>query len=126
LSLASDILLKEASISEVSEKIASAIDESLFKQSKEFFLHQQLTVIQPKLSVLQRGVSDLTAYNPTNNSAMSEMDDDNQHDADDLADLKEIEAMRSGTEERKTGIRERRRLKRNCNGLASSMEQLGT
>jgi len=48
---------------------------------------------------------------------MNEMDDDNQHEADDLADLKkEIEAMRSGTEERKTGIREWRRLKRTLQG----------
>ena len=36
-SLASDIFLKEASISDVSKKIASAIDESLFKQREEFF-----------------------------------------------------------------------------------------
>ena len=72
LSLTSDIFLKEASISDISKKIASTMDRSLSKQQKEFFSCQQLTVIQPELSALQSGVSDSTAYNPANNSAMSE------------------------------------------------------
>jgi hypothetical protein len=43
----------------------------------------------------------------------SELDDDEQHEADDLADLKRrIEAMAIGSEERKMGVREWRRLKR--------------
>jgi len=48
------------------------MDRSLFKQREEFFSRQQLAVIQPELSALQSGVSDSTAYNPANNSAMSE------------------------------------------------------
>ena len=41
------------------------------------------------------------------------MDDDEQADADDLADLRRrIEAMEIGSEERKMGVREWRRLKR--------------
>jgi len=71
-SLASDIFLKEASTSDISKKIASTIDESLFKQREEFFSRQQLAVFQPELSALQRGVSDSTAYNPANNGATSE------------------------------------------------------
>jgi len=44
---------------------------------------------------------------------MSELDDDEQHEADDMADLKRrIEAMEPGSEERKMGVREWRRLKR--------------
>lgn len=43
----------------------------------------------------------------------SELDDDEQHEADDMADLKRrIEAMEPGSEERKMGVREWRRLKR--------------
>jgi len=113
LSLAADIFLKEASISEVSKKIASAVDESLSKQQKEFFLRQQLAAIQRELSALQKGVSNSTTSSSANNSATSELDDDDQHEVDDLADLKKkIEAMQSGTEERKMGTREWRRLKR--------------
>jgi len=113
LCLVADIFLKEASISEVSKKIASAVDESLSKQQKEFFLRQQLAAIQRELSALQRGVSNSTTSSSTNNGATSELDDDDQHEVDDLADLKKkIEAMQSGTEERKMGIREWRRLKR--------------
>jgi len=44
---------------------------------------------------------------------LSELDDDEQHEADDMADLKRrIEAMEPGSEERKMGVREWRRLKR--------------
>ena len=97
----------------MSKKIASAVDESLSKQQKEFFLRQQLAAIQRELSALQRGVSNSTTSGSTNNGATSELDDDDQHEVDDLADLKKkIEAMQSGTEERKMGIREWRRLKR--------------
>lgn len=43
----------------------------------------------------------------------SELDEDEQADADDLADLrKKIEALDAGSEERKVGVREWRRLKR--------------
>jgi ATP-dependent Lon protease len=115
LSLAADIFLKHASISEVSKKIASAVDESLSKQQKEFFLRQQLAAIQRELSALQRGVSPSVNSGPDTASAAgaSELDDDEQHEADDLADLKKhIEAMQPGSEERKMGVREWRRLKR--------------
>jgi len=113
LSLAADIFLKEASISDVTKKIASAVDESLSKQQKEFFLRQQLAAIQRELSSLQRGVSNSSSSSPANNGVTSELDDDDQHEVDDLADLKrKIEAMQSGTDERKMGVREWRRLKR--------------
>jgi len=75
LSLAFDIFLKGASTSVVSKKIAFTVDEPLFKQ---LFSRQQLAVVHPELSVLQRGVIDSTAY--ANNGAMSELDDDNKHE----------------------------------------------
>lgn len=41
------------------------------------------------------------------------MDDDDQAEADDMADLKKkIDVMEQGTEERKMGVREWRRLRR--------------
>lgn len=105
------------SISEVSKKIASAVDESLSRQQKEFFLRQQLAAIQRELHSLHStapghigspGGSDFGTGNPG-----SELDEDEQADADDLADLqKKIEALDPGSEERKIGVREWRRLKR--------------
>jgi len=47
---------------------------------------------------------------------MSELDDDDQHKVDDSADLKKIETIQSGTEERKVGMKEWRRLKRTPQG----------
>jgi ATP-dependent Lon protease len=118
LQLATEIFIKQASISEVSKKIATAVDESLSKQQKEFFLRQQLAAIQRELQVLQRSNA-LANPGPTqptsasNESSGSELDDDEQHEADDMADLKrKIEAMWPGSEERKMGVREWRRLKR--------------
>ncbi|PFH45178.1 hypothetical protein AMATHDRAFT_71942 [Amanita thiersii Skay4041] len=106
LKLATEIFFKQASISEVTKKIATAVDESLSKQQKEFFLRQQLAAIQRELNALQRS-------NPSDGGASSELDDDDQHEADDMADLKrKIEAMAPGSEERKMGVREWRRLKR--------------
>ncbi|KAJ2934551.1 hypothetical protein H1R20_g2520, partial [Candolleomyces eurysporus] len=127
LQTATTIFLKQASISEVSRKIASAVDESLSKQQKEFFLKQQLTAIQRELQALQKGSGDSPSGNANNlpsgpidtnagtadKGSGSELDDDEQHEADDLADLKRrIEAMAVGSEERKMGVREWRRLKR--------------
>ncbi|KAH6912006.1 ATP-dependent protease La [Coprinopsis sp. MPI-PUGE-AT-0042] len=133
---ATDVFLKQASISEVSRKIASAVDESLSKQQKEFFLRQQLQAIQRELQALQRsgnpgsnpGTASPTpspperprantkldtSYPAVDGSSGSELDDDEQHEADDMADLKRrIEAMAPGSEERKMGVREWRRLKR--------------
>ena len=120
LRLATEIFIKQASISEVSKKIATAVDESLSKQQKEFFLRQQLTAIQRELHALQKpnGFMSMNQMpgSPSNKSetgSSSELDDDEQHDFDDLADLKrKIEAMAHGSEERKMGVREWRRLKR--------------
>jgi ATP-dependent Lon protease len=115
LKLATEIFLKQASISEVTKKIATAVDESLSKQQKEFFLRQQLAAIQRELSTLQRssagegGVGGAGVGGGTS----SELDDDEQHEADDMAELKrKIEGMAPGSEERKMGVREWRRLKR--------------
>ncbi|EKM75409.1 hypothetical protein AGABI1DRAFT_80018 [Agaricus bisporus var. burnettii JB137-S8] len=115
ISLAADIFLKQASISEVTKKIASAVDESLSKQQKEYFLRQQLAAIQRELTTLQRSNGNGINNPPdaSSGSTSSELDDDEQHEADDLADLKKrIEAMDPGSEERKMGVREWRRLKR--------------
>jgi len=61
--------------------------------------------------VLQRGVSESTAYNPANNGAMSELDSDDRHEANHMVYLKkEAGAMQSSIEERKTGISEWRKL----------------
>jgi len=43
---------------------------------------------------------------------MSELGDNDQRKVDDLANLKKIETIQSGIEERKVGMREQRRLKR--------------
>ncbi|KIM90045.1 hypothetical protein PILCRDRAFT_812855 [Piloderma croceum F 1598] len=117
LKLATELFVKQASISEVSKKIAASVDESLSKQQKEFFLRQQLAAIQRELSSLHtsRGGSGNThVMGPDSSSGRgSELDDDEQHEMDDLADLKKkIEAMEHGSEERKMGVREWRRLKR--------------
>lgn len=118
LRLATEMFIKQASISEVSNKIATAVDESLSKQQKEFFLRQQLAAIQRELQALQKsnGVMSVNqiSSNPSNEAgSLSELDDDEQHEVDDMADLKKrIEAMAHDSEERKMGVREWRRLKR--------------
>jgi hypothetical protein len=120
LRLATEIFIKQTSISEVSKKIATAVDESLTKQQKEFFLRQQLTAIQRELHALQKSNAIISVNQiPSNTSnknetgSSSELDDDEQHEVDDMADLKrKIEAMAHGSEERKMGVREWRRLKR--------------
>ena len=65
------------------------------------------------MSALQR---DVGVYNPANNSAMLELDDENQHNADNSANLKKIEVMQSGPMEGKICIREWRGLKRISQG----------
>ncbi|KAG6840496.1 hypothetical protein C0991_006326 [Blastosporella zonata] len=118
LKLATDIFVKQTSISEVTKKIATAVDESLSKQQKEFFLRQQLAAITRELHALTRtngssSNSSLSSVTPSDNMTGSELDDDEQHEADDMAELKRrIEAMEVGSEERKMGVREWRRLKR--------------
>lgn len=109
LSIASDIFIKVISISEVSKRIATSVDESLSKQQKEFFLRQQLSAIQRELQSL----NGLPSPTDTVSKGASELDDDAQQDADDMADIRaKIEAMATGTEERKMGVREWKRLKR--------------
>ncbi|KAJ7626429.1 ATP-dependent protease La [Mycena polygramma] len=110
LTLAAEIFAKLASISEVSTKIATQVEESVYKQQKEHFLRQQLAAIHKELQAL-------SGSSPGNlvdgQSQSSELDDDEKHEADDMADLKRrIEAMKPGSEERKMGVREWRRLKR--------------
>ena len=109
LSLASDIFTKVISISEVSKRIATSVDESLSKQQKEFFLRQQLVAIQRELQSLHGN----SPSPDSDTKSGSELDDDAQQDADDLAEVRQkIEAMAMGSEERKMGVREWRRLKR--------------
>jgi len=50
-----------------------------------------LAAIQRQFLALQRGVSDSTAYNPASNGVTSKLHD--EHEADDLVDLKKIEVM---------------------------------
>ncbi|KAG8798699.1 hypothetical protein FRC16_006730 [Serendipita sp. 398] len=54
LQLATSLLSKQASIAEVSQKINSAVDETLTKQQKEYYLRQQLQAIQRELAELNR------------------------------------------------------------------------
>jgi len=81
LSLA-DATFLEASISEVSKKIVSAIG----KQEKEF-LCQQFAAIKRKVLALQIGVSNPIAYYPANNSTARKLDNNDQSEADDFAKL---------------------------------------
>ncbi|KAG2363991.1 ATP-dependent protease La [Suillus spraguei] len=109
---ATELFIKQSSIQEVSKKIASAVDESFSRQQKEYFLRQQLAAIQRELQSLQNFPASVGPGFGTGGST-SELDDDDQADADDLADLRrKIEALDVGSEERKVGIREWRRLKR--------------
>jgi len=68
--------------SEVSKKIVSAIG----KQEKEF-LCQQFAAIQRKVSALQIGVSNPTAYYPASNGTARKLDNNDQSEADDFAKL---------------------------------------
>ncbi|KAL4063990.1 Lon protease C-terminal proteolytic domain-containing protein [Scleroderma yunnanense] len=113
---ATEFFIKQTSISEVSQKIASAVDESLSRQQKEYFLRQQLAVIQRELQNLHTNNAQALSAGTQgfgSGGSGSELDDDEQADADDLAELrKKIEALEVGSEERKVGAREWRRLKR--------------
>lgn len=112
------LFVKLASISEVSNKIASVVDESLSKQQKEHFLRQKLSAIQKELQTLNRQSKAVTG--PTG-SGPSELDDDDQADADDMSQLRQkIEAMTKDSEERKVAVAEWRRLKRIPSGSAEN------
>jgi ATP-dependent Lon protease len=98
----------------VSKKINTAVDESLSKQQKEFFLRQQLAAIQRELHLLHRSNSNGGSAHPSilpppmgeaGSGGLSELDDDEQREADDMADLKRrVEAMEPGSEEPKMGV----------------------
>ncbi|KIK13185.1 hypothetical protein PISMIDRAFT_119358 [Pisolithus microcarpus 441] len=115
---ATELFIKQTSISEVSHKIANAVDESLSRQQKEYFLRQQLAAIQRELQSLYTTGNAVPAGPPGSpglkvGGSGSEPDDDEQADADDLADLKKkIETLEAGSEERRVGVREWRRLRR--------------
>lgn len=118
LKLVTQLFTKLASISEVSNKIASVVDESLSKQQKEHFLRQKLAAIQKELQNLNR--QSRTSTNFSGNSP-SELDDEDQADADDMAQLRQkIEAMTKDSEERKVAVSEWRRLKRIPSGSAEN------
>ena len=105
--------MKHTSISEISKKIASAVDESVSKQQKEFFLRQQLAAIQRELANLNRSNSTSPMANNQDGKQSSELDNDEQAEVEDMADIRaKIEAMAQGSEERKMAVREWRRLKR--------------
>ena len=68
-----------------------------------FFLAADI-FLDPNSQSAQSGVGDSTAFNPANDGAASELNGHNE--ADTLADLKEIEVMRFGTEKRMMDTRE--------------------
>ena len=79
-----------------------------------------ILAIQRELSAVRRGVSDSATSSSANDGVTSELDDVDQHKIDDSADLKKIETIQSGTEERKVGMKEWRRLKRTPQGSVGS------
>ncbi|KAF9265144.1 hypothetical protein L218DRAFT_899488 [Marasmius fiardii PR-910] len=125
LNLSINILNKLHTKLEVTSRIAHAVDESLSKQQKEFFLRQQMRAIEKELRDLQQ-----PSHNPSQSHASSndgnpnrggesqrgsELDLDQSPDAEDaeLLEIKrKIEAMEPGSEERKAGVREWRRYRR--------------
>jgi len=118
LKVVTQLFVKLASISEVSNKIASVVDESLSKQQKELFLRQKLVAIQKELQALGRHPR---AGAGAGGTAPSELDDDDQADADDMTLLRQkIEAMAKDSEERKVAVSEWRRLKRIPSGSAEN------
>ena len=100
------------SITEVSQKINSAVDESLSKQQKEYYLRQQLHAIQKELASLHKsGKKDEAGAD--NREGGSELDEDGGDEDAFMFELKEmIEAMEKDSEERRMAAREYQRLKR--------------
>ncbi len=85
----------------MSTKIATDVDESLSKQQKALFLHQQLAVINAELQRLEVGNSDLHG---TGNVV---------EDEDELEALTcRVGALPAGTEVRRVASTEAHRLKR--------------
>lgn len=96
----------------MSQKINSAVDESLSKQQKEYYLRQQLHAIQNELANLHKsGTKDETGAD--NREDGSELDEDGGDGDAFMAELKEkIGAMEKDSEERRMAVREYQRLKR--------------
>lgn len=118
LKIVTQLFVKLTSISEVSSKIASVVDETFSKQQKEHFLRQKLAAIQKELQSLSRQSKSVTG---ASGNSTSELDDDDQADADDVAQLRQkIEAMTKDSEERKVAVSEWRRLKRIPSGSAEN------
>lgn len=123
--MATSLFAKQASIVEVSQKINTAVDESLSKQQKEFYLRQQLQAIQRELANLNRSdkgtqgssksiqsKDDNIASGSSEGGASKEFDEEGD-EAEYLSDIRtKLEAMVLGSEERKMGVKEYRRLKR--------------
>ncbi|THV03449.1 ATP-dependent protease La [Dendrothele bispora CBS 962.96] len=131
LDLATIILNKLYTKLEVTSRIASAVDESLSKQQKEFFLRQQMRAIEKELRDLQSspgsggdasGISSSRDQSgpsgSSKNSRNTDLDfDTNESEDVELMDIrKKLEAMEHGSEERKAGVREWRRLRRLMGG----------
>ncbi|KAJ3818726.1 ATP-dependent protease La [Lentinula raphanica] len=118
LQLATMILTKLHTKLELTSRIANAVDESLSKQQKEFFLRQQLRAIEKELKELQQTSSghpnSIPSGNVSGNARHNDLDlDSNESDDTELMDIRrKLEAMEPGSEERKAGVREWRRLKR--------------
>ncbi|PVF96387.1 ATP-dependent protease La [Serendipita vermifera] len=121
--LATSFFSKHASIKEVSEKINNAVDESLTRQQKEFYLRQQLKAIQRELANLNRPgqntkgassgeFSDSDKASSGKEPGASEFDEEGD-DSEYLAEVRaKLERMVPGSEERKMGVKEYKRLKR--------------
>lgn len=89
------------SIAEVSTKIATAVDESLSKQQKAFFLRQQLAAINAELQRLEPASTDL------HGTAVSIEDEDELETL-----IRRVDALPAGSEVRRVASAEARRLKR--------------
>lgn len=110
---ATQLIVKHTSIAEVSKKIVSEVNETLSKQQKEYckksilacrptHSHSCLTDLRQQLAAIQRELQQLNrtpASDPTPASGASlppsELDDDEQQEADDLAELKRKQFRRS-------------------------------
>ncbi|KAK7441801.1 hypothetical protein VKT23_016463 [Stygiomarasmius scandens] len=132
LELATVILNKFHTKLEVTSRIANAVDESLSKQQKEFFLRQQMRAIEKELRDLQAssgpgGDASATSasreVSPSGTGKKSENDldfDSSESEDAELMDIRrKLEAMEPGSEERKAGVREWKRLRRLMGGPGS-------
>ncbi|TFY75287.1 hypothetical protein EWM64_g8725, partial [Hericium alpestre] len=115
LQCATSLFLKQISIVEVSTKVASSLNETLSNQQKEIFLRTQLAAITAELRNLQKGNARGRGQSVgvhDDGKELSDLDADAEGE-DELADVKRrIEAMEDGSEERRVGVAEWRRLKR--------------